>query len=143
MAFLSQPDEVDTTPLILKAWQDGKRVLAPRVDWEQRRLIPTELRSLTERIEHTQWGLRQPAQGESVSLQMIDLILVPGLSFDPAGNRLGRGRGFYDAFLAQIGLRARTCGLCMEEQIVGQVPSEPHDMRVKLLVTDREVRRFV
>lgn len=48
MVFLSLPHEVDTTPIVLRCWQDGKRVLAPKVSWNQRRMLPVEIRSLTD-----------------------------------------------------------------------------------------------
>lgn len=141
MLFLSLPTEINTAPLALRAWQDGKRVLAPRVTWEQRRMIPVEIRSLTEDIEETHGRLRQPVQGEPVPVSMIDLLVVPGLGFDVKGNRLGRGRGFYDRFLAKPDFTGTICALSLEEQVVEAVPTDTHDIRVNMIVTDRQVRR--
>lgn len=141
MLFLSLPTEINTVPLVLRAWQDGKRVLAPRVTWEQRRMIPVEIRSLTEDIEETHGSLRQPVQGEPVPISMIDLVVVPGLGFDVKGNRLGRGRGFYDRFLANPEFVGTTCALSLEEQVVEAVPTDTHDIRVNMIVTDQQVRR--
>ncbi len=143
MVFLSLPAEINTTPLVLRAWQEGKRILAPRVSWEQRRMMPVEIRSLTEDIEDTQWNLRQPVQGDPVPLSMIDLVAVPGLGFDRAGNRLGRGRGFYDRFLAHSEFAGSTCAVAFEEQVVEAIPADAHDIRVDMLITDQHVRRFV
>ena len=143
MVFLSLPMEINTTLLVLRAWQEGKRVLAPRVSWEQRRMMPVEIRSLTEDIEETQWSLRQPLQGDPVPLSMIDLVVVPGLGFDRAGNRLGRGRGFYDRFLAHSEFTGSTCAIAFEEQVVEAIPADLHDIRVDMLITDQQVRRFV
>ncbi len=143
MVFLSLPTEINTAPLVLRAWQEGKRVLAPRVSWEQRRMMPVEIRSLTENIEDTQWSLRQPLQGDPVPLSMIDLVVVPGLGFDPEGNRLGRGRGFYDRFLAHSEFAGSTCAVAFEEQIVEAIPADSHDIRVDMLITDQHVWRFV
>ncbi len=143
MVFLSLPTEINTTLLVLRAWQKGKRVLAPRVSWEQRRMMPVEIRSLAEDLEDTQWNLRQPLQGDPVPISMIDLVVVPGLGFDGAGNRLGRGRGFYDRFLAHAEFTGSTCAVAFEEQVVEAIPADPHDIRVDMLITDRHVRRFV
>ncbi len=143
MVFLSLPTEINTAPLVLRAWQEGKRVLAPRVSWEQRRMMPVEIRSLTEDIEDTQWNLRQPVQGDPVPISMIDLVVVPGLGFDRAGNRLGRGRGFYDRFLVHSEFTGLTCAVAFEEQVVEAIPADPHDIRVDMLITDQHVRRFV
>lgn len=142
MIFLSLPREVDTAPLALRAWEDGKRLLAPRVSWEQRRMVPVEIRSLTHGLAETQFGLREPAEGAVFPVEEIDLVLVPGLGFDPFGNRLGRGRGFYDRFLSQEAFRGVSCGLALEEQVVSQIPAGPGDVSVDMLVTDEQVRRF-
>ncbi len=142
MVFLSLSNEINTTPLVLRAWQDNKCVLAPRVTWEQRRMIPVEIRSLTEDIEDTQWNLRQPVHGDPMPISMIDMVIVPGLGFDLAGNRLGRGRGFYDRFLANPEFRGLTCALAFEEQVVESIPADPHDIQVDMVVTDQQVRRL-
>jgi len=58
----------------------------------------------------------------------IDLVVVPGLAFDPAGGRLGMGGGFYDRTLARI--PGRRVGLCLREHLVDAVPMEPWDLPV-------------
>jgi 5-formyltetrahydrofolate cyclo-ligase len=62
------------------------------------------------------------------------LVVVPGLAFDERGGRLGYGRGFYDRALARMSLD-RCVGLCLDEQLVPAVPMEPHDVRLRALVT--------
>lgn len=142
MVFLSLPGEIDTTALVLKAWQDRKRVLAPRVSWEQRRMMPIEIRSLTHDLAISGLGIREPAAGTPIPPGLIDLVVVPGLGFDVYGNRLGRGRGFYDRFLAIPEFRGVACGFAFEEQVVDELPSGPLDRPVSILVTDQQVRRF-
>ena len=142
MVFLSLPTEVDTTPLVLQSWRDRKRVLAPKVSWEQRRMLPIEVRSLSDGLEETRLGLREPAQGVPFPLDQIDVVIVPGLGFDVSGNRIGRGRGFYDRFLAQSEWHGVSCGLALEVQVVEHVPTGEQDMRIDMLVTDAAVRHF-
>ncbi|GMU21189.1 MAG: 5-formyltetrahydrofolate cyclo-ligase [Phycisphaerae bacterium] len=142
MVFLSLPNEVDTTSLVLHAWRDRKRVLAPKVSWEQRRMLPLEIRSLSENVSQSPLGIREPAQGMPIPVSLIDLVVVPGLGFDLQGNRIGRGRGFYDRFLAHPDWHGVACGLALEEQVVHSVPVSDHDMQVDMLVTDTAVRRF-
>jgi 5-formyltetrahydrofolate cyclo-ligase len=142
MTFLSLPNEIDTAPICLRAWQDRKRVLAPKVSWEQRRMLPIEIHSLASGVLQSPLGIREPADGVPIPVADIDLIIVPGLGFDPFGNRLGRGRGFFDRFLAHKDFCGISCGLAFEAQFVDQVPSGPHDIPVDMLVTDQHVRRF-
>ena len=142
MVFLSLPTEIDTSPLVLRAWQDRKRVLAPKVSWSQRRMMPVEIRSLTEDLAVSQMGIREPVSGIPFPISMIDLVIVPGLGFDDYGNRLGRGRGFYDRFLAHPEFEGTACAMAFEEQMTASVPVGPLDCGVDMLVTDEKVRRF-
>ncbi len=142
MVFLSLPAEIDTTPLVLRAWRDRKRVLAPKVSWEQRRMLPIEIRSLGDDVRESPLGLREPAEGVPIPVADIDMVIVPGLGFDRLGNRIGRGRGFYDRFLAHRDWQGVAGGLAFQEQVVDHVPVSEHDMQVDMLVTDTEVVRF-
>ena len=142
MVFLSLPTEVDTTSLVLHAWQDRKRVLAPKVSWEQRRMLPVEIRSLAQDLTTTPLGVREPTSGPPIPIPIIDLVIVPGLGFDEHGNRLGRGRGFYDRFLAHPGFRGVSCALAFELQMTESVPADPLDVQVNMLVTEAKVRHF-
>jgi 5-formyltetrahydrofolate cyclo-ligase len=142
MVFLSLPTEVDTTSLVLQAWRDRKRVLAPKVSWEQRRMLPIQINSLSDDLSESLLGIREPADGVPIPLANIDLVIVPGIGFDLRGNRLGRGRGFYDRFLAHRDWAGIACGLALEDQVVEEVPVSEHDRRVQMLVTEAAVRRF-
>lgn len=142
MVFLSLPTEVDTTSLVLQAWRDRKRVLAPKVSWEQRRMLPIQIDSLSDDLSESVLGLREPADGVPIPLANIDMVIVPGIGFDLKGNRLGRGRGFYDRFLAHRDWAGIACGLALEDQVLEEVPVSEHDRKIQMLVTDQTVRRF-
>ena len=150
MLYAPIPREVDVEPVADAAWRAGKTVLAPKVDWSTERMQAVAIRSMDELVPG-RFGLREPAGGEGGESQSaveawpiagIDLIIVPALAYDRAGNRLGRGAGFYDRFLAQPGRRAVTCGLAFAEQLVDHVPMHENDVPVDMLVTDAEVLRF-
>jgi 5-formyltetrahydrofolate cyclo-ligase len=142
MLYLSAPTEVDTAPLALRAWQDGKTVVVPKVSWDQRRMLPVELTTLTSGLTTTGAGVREPIAGAPIPLNLIDLVIVPGLGFTTDGHRIGRGMGFYDRFLAQSDFIGLSCGLAFEEQIVPQLPVLDHDIALSMLATDRGIRRF-
>lgn len=142
MVFLSLPSEVDTTPLVLRAWQEGKHVIAPRVSWNQRRMSPVEIRSLTDDVAVSSLGIREPTGGDPFPASQIDLVVVPGLGFDEFGHRLGRGRGFYDRFLCNPEFTGVACAFAFEVQVTSAIPTEPLDRHVDMLVTDASVRRF-
>jgi 5-formyltetrahydrofolate cyclo-ligase len=143
MLYLSTPEEVDTAPLALRCWRAGKTVVVPKVSWEQRRMLPTEITSLTSGVVRTAGtGIAEPVGGKPVPVDMIDLVIVPGLGFSTTGSRIGRGMGFYDRFLGQSDFIGRSCGLGFEEQVLDDLPMLDHDVPLSMLVTERGVRRF-
>lgn len=142
MLYLSTPEEVDTASLALRAWQAGKQVVVPKVSWDQRRMLPTEISSLNNGLAITGPGVREPIAGKPVPVAFIDLVIVPGLGFTEDGHRIGRGMGFYDRFLAQPDFNGLSCGLAFQEQILEHLPMLDHDVPLSMLATDQGIRRF-
>ena len=142
MVYVSIPTEVDTAPLALRAWQAGKTVVVPKVSWDQRRMLPIEISSLTTGMTSTGPGIREPIAGNPMPLDMIDLVIVPGLGFTNTGYRIGRGMGFYDRFLAQAEFLGSSCGLAFSEQVVTDLPVLDHDVPLSMLATDKGLTRF-
>jgi len=141
MLYAPLAGEVDCRPVAVAAWKDGKTVLLPRVTWAKRDMVAVPVGSLNHLVVTGRNGLREP-EGEPWPIERIDLIVVPGLAYDRLGNRLGRGGGFYDRFLARASLAAHTCGLAFSIQMMRELPVHPNDYPVKVLVTDKEVLRF-
>lgn len=139
MLFLSLPHEVDTTPLILWAWQHGKSVVVPKVSWEQRHIIPVEITSLETGLTQDRMGLRNPVSGLPVPFEDIDLVVAPGLGFDRQGNRLGRGGAYYDRFFSTHNIRAAKWAVCFSEQLRPKIPYNGHDVPMDAIVTEQEV----
>jgi 5-formyltetrahydrofolate cyclo-ligase len=89
------------------------------------------------------FGVREPDPGtwERVEPGDVDLALIPGLAFDACGRRLGRGRGYYDRLLGASGFRAFKAGLCPEDRLLPEIPMEPHDVVMDLIITGQRVIR--
>ncbi len=81
-------------------------------------------------------GIREPVEGEFVPYAAAEFVLVPGVAFDRAGRRLGRGGGFYDRVFGEPALSARRVAICFSEQLVDRVPVEAHDAMVDAIVTE-------
>ena len=99
------------------------------------------LKHLATDIVIGKYGVREPAATcEEIPLDQFDLVLIPGMAFDLQGNRLGRGRGFYDRILATAsGVK---CGVAYDFQLQEKIPTEPHDAKVNFIVTPgRSVKR--
>lgn len=139
MLFLSLPHEVDTTPLILAAWQQGKTVAVPKMSWEQRHMIPVEITSLETGLQEDRMGLRNPVSGAPVPYEDIDLVVTPGLGFDRHGNRLGRGGAYYDRFFSMHPVTAAKWGVGFSEQLCPEIPHDQNDVPVDAVVTEQGV----
>ena len=142
MIYLSLPHEVDTSEVILHAWQHGKTVVVPKISWHQRRMIAVQINSLETGFSTEVAGLRNPIAGLPMPMEEIDLVVAPALGFDRKGNRLGRGGAFYDRFFANERLNAPRCGFAFAEQVVDSIPVIELDEPVDFLVTDKEILYF-
>ena len=67
----------------------------------------------------------------------IDLTIVPGVAFDRQHNRLGRGKGFYDRLLSTLDVPK--IGICYDFQLKDQIPAEPFDRKMDLIITEKEI----
>jgi len=124
MLYYALPDEVDTRHLVDTLLKEGKTVVLPKcVD-----KIHIEPRQYTgpDDLAKGIYNLLEPVGKPYDALGDIELIIVPGMSFDKQGHRLGRGRGYYDRFLAQVP-QAYKIGVCFDFQRVEQVPVDEND----------------
>lgn len=95
-----------------------------------------------DRLERHRLGFDQPRlDAPSVSLDDVDVVLVPGLAFDLQGNRLGRGKGYYDDLLARLPAGVVRVGVTADDLVIESVPTEAHDRRVAWVATESGVQR--
>jgi len=139
--YLAIKDEVQTEKMIEESLQKGKRVAAPLIDWQRKKILPSEIKDLTKDIEISVFKIPQPKNNlySPFSPVNIDIVIVPGVVFDRKGNRLGFGGGFYDRFLGKLSNRTKLVGLAFELQLVDNVSSQSYDIAVDYLITEREI----
>ena len=134
LAYAPRADELDLGPLIDDALQSGRRVALPRFDPDSGRYQARQIVVPIADLAPGHYGIREPDHDSpSVSMNLLDLILVPGVAFDLTGRRLGRGRGYYDQLLANV--RAVKCGLAFDQQVMAQIPVESHDVMLDCVLT--------
>jgi len=127
--------EVATGGLLQLAELRGLRVLWPRVDDDRLVFVEAELRELTRGA----FGIPEPPATRGGSLLAAgDWVAVPGVAFDAAGRRLGRGGGFYDRALAHCPESVRV-GVGYDFQCIDEVPAGPLDQPMDWVVTDERV----
>lgn len=130
--FLPIKNEIDIYPVIKELLQNEIEIICPEVI-KKRKLQNLKLNSLYE-LENGIFDTKYPANSE-IYTGDYDLIIVPGLAFDKAGNRIGYGAGYYDNFLCNYP-KVKKIGLCYNFQFFENIPIENHDIRVDLVLTN-------
>lgn len=135
-AFVGTDKEIDTTLLLRETLASGKTLVLPRCAAEHA-LDLCVVRSMDD-LTAGMYGILEPkAECALVGAGDIDFAVVPCLSFDRAGRRLGQGGGYYDRLLPQ--LSCPTCLVCRKELMSEAVPTEEHDRRCTLYITEQGV----
>lgn len=136
LLFYSFGSEVETSEMAARVHAEGKRLLLPFLEaegMEAAEVLPDD------DLVATAYGPREPARRVAVDPAEVDVVITPGLAFDREGYRVGYGGGHYDRYLARMGHEAVRVGIGFEQQLVDQVPREPGDERLDLVVTDGNV----
>ena len=127
MLYYSLPDEVDTHSLVDSLLMSGKHILLPRVTGEG----TMELRRYTGPSDLAQgaYNIMEPTGEVFDDYAAIDLAVIPGVAFDSDGNRMGRGKGYYDRLLPKLA-NTYKLGICLPFQLVEKIPTDKHDVRM-------------
>ena len=125
LLYASLPDEVQTNTLLATLLKQKKRILLPVVVDE----TSLELREYKgkEELETGAFGIEEPKGKAFTAYSVIDVVVVPGMAFDSYGNRLGRGKGYYDRLLSLLP-HAYKIGIAFPFQIFTSIPVTPHDI---------------
>jgi 5-formyltetrahydrofolate cyclo-ligase len=138
--YASFRTEVDTNSMIEESLKMGKAVLVPKVNKKLQRLLLYEIKNLRE-LSPGYMGIPEPSLPDNRlrEIEDIALVIVPGVGFDRLGNRLGYGSGYYDILLSDVKKKIPFLALAYEEQLIDLIPSENHDVRVDMVVTDCQI----
>lgn len=138
LIYVSKADEVETRGIIYGAFANGKKVAVPKCEGKgiMKFYLISSMNDLCE-------GFRNILEPDTDKCKLLtdfenSICVVPALSFDPEGYRLGFGGGYYDRFLENY--KGVSAGLCYGSFVKWNLPREEHDIPVDLLVTDRYAR---
>ncbi len=143
-AYMALPDEVDLTPVIMDALQNGKTVAVPKIISQTDNIIKffylDKSKNLTEQTATGTYNILEPDESLPATPDPTQntLILVPGRAFTKEGDRLGRGKGYYDRFLGDgLSRCARNdvvlAGVCFDFQIKKSLPIDDRDIKMDLV----------
>lgn len=141
MIYLSFNNEVDTYKLMDYCLNNGKKVIVPYCIKEERKIIPSEVRSPDVELKTNSLGFKEPNPESlrEVETEDIDLVIVPGVVFDEEGNRVGFGGGYYDRFLKRLKNTTITIAICYDYQLIDKVPVDELDIPVKCIITNKRI----
>lgn len=131
LMYHSLPDELSTHSFLDK-WQSRKHFYLPRVNGVNLDILPYN----RSRLSLGSFHIEEPTGDETASIDDIDMIIVPAVAYDRNGNRVGRGKGYYDRLLSDHSCHATTVGICYDFQVVDEIDAEPHDVAVDFVITD-------
>ncbi|NLV84069.1 MAG: 5-formyltetrahydrofolate cyclo-ligase [Spirochaetales bacterium] len=139
-AYMALKQEVDVSGLIDLALRSGRQVALPRCRTDYSldyHWIVQDEKDWKLFLEEGPYRLKEPISlWPKASIQDNTLILVPALAFTRSGERLGKGKGYYDRFLSECTERCIKLGVAFETQIVPALPVHPHDTKVDAIVTE-------
>lgn len=128
LLYNSLPDELSTRGFLEK-WAGRKHIYLPRVNGVDLDVLPYD----RTRLHLGAFRIEEPDGDNPVDLSMIDLVIVPAVAYDRRGNRVGRGKGYYDRLLSRM--KAVRVGVAYDFQLVDDVEVEPHDHGVDFVIT--------
>jgi len=133
---LSMENEVNTYPIIEKAWEEGKKVVVPKCNTGTRTMSFRQISNF-DQLETVYMHLREPIPSltEEVNADEINLQIVPGVAYTERGERIGYGGGYYDRYLVRY--KGKTLSLAYDFQMVKQIPVEPFDKNVEKIITEK------
>lgn len=132
LMYHSLPDELSTRSFLSK-WNDKKHFYLPRVNGVNLEILPYD----QTRLELGAFHIEEPTGENTVDPADIELIVVPAVAYDRKGNRLGRGKGFYDRLLRTT--KATKIGVGYEFQLLDEIPVEPHDVGMDIVITQKSM----
>lgn len=135
--YASFDGEVDTFAMMKQAQQLKKKIALPVIIKDKKKILPRLIKHLNRGLHSGEYGIKapHPEYSQAVSLDRLDLVVVPGVVFDKDNYRMGRGHGYYDRFLAQLPPETPTVGLAFDFQVVDRLPHrEQHDFPVSRVI---------
>jgi len=131
LMYYSLPDEVNTHDAVKRLAGKGKHVLLPRV--KDGGNMEIRVYESQDDMQKGCYGIMEPTGRLFVDYDKIDVAVIPGMSFDNANNRLGRGKGYYDRFLSKVP-HIYKIGVCFDFQKLPVIPASAHDIKMDVVI---------
>jgi 5-formyltetrahydrofolate cyclo-ligase len=139
LGYMAFDHEVLTDGLMQQAMASGKQIVLPMVQADREGMTLYAIEDLEHDVAPGYRGILEPRprRTRAVAPETLELMLIPGVAFDLRGGRLGFGAGFYDRLLSRLRRGIPTVGLAFDFQVIPRLPSQPHDIMLDAIVTER------
>jgi len=139
--YIGRSCEVATHSIIKRSYNYNKIVVLPFFQPDNLRFKLMKIDNLeTDLLMDPQGRFKpDPAKCKSVPIECVDIAIIPGISMDEKGGRIGTGDGTYDRLIPDLPATTRKVGLAFEDQIIAQVPMETHDKHVDIIITEKRI----
>lgn len=130
LMYHSLPDELSTHEFI-RRWAPRKHFYLPRVNGVNLDILPYD----ESRLSLGSFHIEEPTGNDTTNINEIELIIVPAVAFDRQGNRVGRGKGYYDRLLSDT--KATKIGVGYDFQLIEEgIDTDPHDVQMDMVITE-------
>lgn len=131
LLYYSLPDELQTNIFFEKI--TDKKFFLPKIEGNDLIVLPYKKNKLTKGT----FSILEPEGDTGINIDILDIIVVPGVAYDKELNRLGRGKGYYDKLLSFC--KALKIGICYDLQLIDKVPTETHDIKMDIIITPTKI----
>ncbi|XP_038072427.1 5-formyltetrahydrofolate cyclo-ligase-like isoform X2 [Patiria miniata] len=139
--YLSTADEVNTQGILEHMFANNKKAYVPQYIGPRMDMLRLYSMEDYDTLPLTKWNIKQPGEGdqrEEALATGLDLIIVPGLAFTTGGDRLGKGKGYYDKYQERCakhpGGKPKTIALAFKEQMCATVPVSESDVTIDYVI---------
>lgn len=141
LLYVNADSEVPTANIIRRAYNYNKIVVLPAFDAKTFDMNLMKVDDFDQELKPGPRGVPEPDGNlcKIVPIERVDIAIIPGLAFDEKGGRIGSGKGYYDRLIPRLAITTRKVALTFEDQIIPQVPMEPHDKYVDIIITDQRI----
>lgn len=136
MSYKPLGKEIDTELIMNRAYRDGKKIILPVTDYDTGIITPCYADESVDFIKGA-FSIEEPLEKIAADINDADVVLVPGIAFDRAGNRIGFGKGCYDMLLKNY--KGIKIGYCYKFQIADYIPSDEYDIKMDYILCEEEI----
>jgi 5-formyltetrahydrofolate cyclo-ligase len=141
LLYVESPNEVSTFNIIRRSYMLQKIVVLPAYDYEKEEISLHKIDNPDKDVIPGPRGILgpNPDRCKRVPVDCIDIAIIPAIALDEKGGRIGKGDGWYDRLIPQLPITTRKVALGFDCQVTLQIPMEPHDKHVDIIITEKRI----